>query len=101
MTESFAHLFEESLNKVHLQSGSLITGEVVHVDENIVVVYAGLKSEAVIPVAEFQDARGEVTVKVGDSVEVVIEMLEDGSGGTRLAPEKGCGDQAGEELERA
>ena len=101
MTESFAQLFEESLNKVHLQSGSLITGEVVHVDENIVVVYAGLKSEAVIPVAEFQDARGEVTVKVGDTVEVVIEMLEDGSGETRLSREKACRAKAWEDLEKA
>jgi len=55
MTESFAQLFEESLNKIRLQSGELITGEVVHVDENVVVVNAGLKSEAVIPVVEFQD----------------------------------------------
>src|SRR4030067_576821 len=101
MTESFAHLFEESLNKVHLQSGSLITGEVVHVDENIVVVYAGLKSDAGIPVAEFQDARGEVTVKVGDTVEVVIEMLEDGSGETRLSREKACRAKAWEDLEKA
>ena len=101
MTESFAQLFEESLNKIHLQSGELITGEVVHVDENVVVVNAGLKSEAVIPVAEFQDGRGEVTVKVGDHVEVVIEMLEDGSGETRLSREKACRAKAWEDLEKA
>src|SRR3990167_1022443 len=101
MTESFAQLFEESLNKIRLQSGELITGEVVHVDENVVVVNAGLKSEAVIPVVEFQDGRGEVTVKVGDQVEVVIEMLEDGSGETRLSREKACRAKAWEDLEKA
>jgi small subunit ribosomal protein S1 len=101
MTESFAQLFEESLNKIQLKSGELITGEVVHVDDNVVVVNAGLKSEAVIPVAEFQDARGEVTVKVGDRVEVVIEMLEDGTGETRLSREKACRAKAWEDLEKA
>ena len=101
MTESFAQLFEESLNKVNLRSGELITGEVVRVDDNVVVVNAGLKSEAVIPVAEFQDARGEMTVKVGDTVEVVIEMLEDGSGETRLSREKACRAKAWEDLEKA
>jgi small subunit ribosomal protein S1 len=101
MTESFAQLFEESLNKVQLKSGELITGEVVHVDDNVVVVNAGLKSEGVIPVAEFQDGRGEVSVKVGDHVEVVIEMLEDGSGETRLSREKACRAKAWEDLEKA
>jgi len=101
MTESFAQLFEESLNKIQLKSGELITGEVVHVDDNVVVVNAGLKSEAVIPAAEFQDARGEVTVKVGDRVEVVIEMLEDGTGETRLSREKACRAKAWEDLEKA
>ena len=101
MTESFAQLFEESLIKVQLQSGELITGEVVHVDENVVVVNAGLKSEGVIPAAEFMDARGVVSVKVGDTVEVVIEMLEDGSGETRLSREKACRAKAWEDLEKA
>src|SRR3989344_711886 len=101
MTESFAQLFEESLNKIRLQSGELITGEVVHVDENVVVGNAGLKSEGVIPVVEFQDGRGEVAVKVGDEVEVVIEMLEDGSGETRLSREKACRAKAWEDLEKA
>ena len=101
MTESFAQLFEESLSKIHLQSGELITGEVVHVDDNVVVVNAGLKSEGVIPVAEFQDSHGEVSIKVGDRVEVVIEMLEDGSGETRLSREKACRAKAWEDLEKA
>jgi hypothetical protein len=96
MTESFAQLFEESLNKIHLQSGELITGEVVHVDDNVVVVNAGL-----IPAAEFLDNHGQLNVKVGDRVEVVIEMLEDGSGETRLSREKACRAKAWEDLEKA
>jgi small subunit ribosomal protein S1 len=101
MTESFAQLFEESLNKIHLQSGELIVGEVVRVDENVVVVNAGLKSEGVIPAAEFQDSHGDVNVKIGDRVEVVIEMLEDGSGETRLSREKACRAKVWEDLEKA
>lgn len=101
MTESFAQLFEESLNKIHLQRGELITGEVVHVDDDVVIVNAGLKSEGVIPAVEFKDSRGDMTVKVGDQVEVVIEDIEDGSGETRLSREKACRVKAWEELEKA
>ena len=88
MTESFAQLFEESLNTVHLKQGELIRGEVVHVDDEVVIVNAGLKSEGVIPADQFRDARGELTVKVGDYVEVVIEDVADKTGETKLSREK-------------
>ena len=101
MTESFAQLFEESLSKVNFQIGKLITGTVVHVDEDVVIVNAGLKSEGVIPMSQFLDIRGDLTVKVGDEVEVVIEDVEDGSGETRLSREKACRAKAWEELEKA
>lgn len=101
MAESFAQLFEESLNKVHLRPGELIKGEVVHVGDDVVIVNAGLKSEGVIPSAEFKDSRGELTVRVGDVVEVVVEEVEDGLGETRLSREKAQRVKAWEELERA
>jgi small subunit ribosomal protein S1 len=101
MTESFAQLFEESLTKVQLQPGKLITGEVVYMDEEVVVVHAGLKSEGVIPLAEFKDANGEVSIKVGDIIEVVVEAIEDGMGETRLSREKACRAKAWVDLEKA
>ncbi len=101
MTESFAQLFEESLKKIHLQSGDLITGEVVRVDDDWVVVHAGLKSEGIIPAQEFKDSHGELHVKVGDQVEVVVEAVEDGSGETRLSREKAQRVKAWEQLEKA
>jgi len=101
MTESFAQLFEESLTKVQLQPGKLITGEVVYMDEEVVVVHAGLKSEGVIPLAEFKDANGEVSVKVGDIIEIVVEAIEDGMGETRLSREKACRAKAWVDLEKA
>jgi small subunit ribosomal protein S1 len=101
MTESFAQLFEESLSKQRLQSGQLITGEVISVDEDFVIVNAGLKSEGVIPAEQFKDALGTLHVKVGDRVEVVIEALEDGKGETLLSREKAMRVKAWEDLEKA
>ena len=101
MAESFAQLFEESLHKIRLQSGQLINGEVVHVDEDVVIVNAGLKSEGIIPAAQFKDAHGVVHVKVGDYVEVVVESLEDGTGETLLSREKAMRVKAWEDLEKA
>ena len=101
MSESFAELFEESLKTMPLQSGGLVTGEVVHVDNEVVIVNAGLKSEGVIPAAQFKDEKGDVTVKVGDKVEVVVEQYEDGFGETRLSREKANRMKAWADLEKA
>lgn len=87
-TESFAELFEQSIAKQEMKQGEVIPAEVVRVDYNYVVVNAGLKSEAFIPVEEFKNDRGEVDVKVGDFVSVAIENLENGYGDTILSRDK-------------
>src|SRR5437773_11225527 len=81
--ESFAALFEESLNRKEMRIGEVITAEVVSIDDNFVVVNAGLKSESTIAIEEFRTDGGQVEVKVGDFVSVSIEALEDGYGSTR------------------
>lgn len=86
--ESFAQLFEESLARQEMRQGEVITAEVVRVDQNFVVVNAGLKSESYIPVEEFLSDQGEVEAKPGDFVQVAIEMLEDGYGETRLSRDR-------------
>ncbi len=86
--ESFASLFEESLNRKEMRAGELITAQVVRVEQNVVVVNAGLKSESYIPVEEFKDATGAIEVKAGDFTTVAIESLENGYGETRLSREK-------------
>ncbi|MDR2874849.1 MAG: 30S ribosomal protein S1 [Methylobacillus sp.] len=86
--ESFAALFEESLSRQEMRSGEVITAEVVSVDNDFVIVNAGLKSESVIPTAEFRNDKGELEVNVGDFVKVAIESLEDGFGSTKLSREK-------------
>src|SRR5512147_286803 len=86
--ESFAALFEESLKRSEMRSGEVITAEVVRVDYNFVVVNAGLKSEAYIPIDEFKNDQGEVEVQVGDFVSVAIDALENGYGDTILSRDK-------------
>ncbi|MDE3207269.1 MAG: S1 RNA-binding domain-containing protein, partial [Pseudomonadota bacterium] len=83
VNESFASLFEESLSHQEMRIGEVITAEVVHVDNDEVIVNAGLKSESIIPASEFRNDRGELEVKVGDFVSVAIDALEDGYGSTR------------------
>jgi small subunit ribosomal protein S1 len=99
--ESFAALFEESLTRKEMRIGEVITAEVVRMDQNFVVVNAGLKSESIIPLEEFRDDAGALTVKPGDFVSVSIEALEDGYGETRLSREKAKRMAAWLELEAA
>ena len=100
-SENFAALFEESLSRKEMRAGEVITAEVVRVDNNFVVVNAGLKSESYIALDEFKSDRGEVEVKTGDLVQVAIEALEDGHGETRLSREKAKRLAAWHELEVA
>ncbi|TFW34483.1 30S ribosomal protein S1 [Massilia horti] len=87
-SESFAALFEESLARQDMRSGEVISAEVVRLDHNFVIVNAGLKSEAFIPIDEFKNDQGELEVKVGDFVSVAIESLENGFGDTILSRDK-------------
>ena len=77
MTESFAELFEESLNKTQLVPGTMLVGTVVEIGNDFVIVNAGLKSEGVIPKVQFLNAEGELEVAVGDDVEVALDTVED------------------------
>jgi small subunit ribosomal protein S1 len=99
--ESFAALFEESLSRKEMRVGEVITAEVMRVDNNFVVVNAGLKSESFIPIDEFRNDRGEVEVKPGDFVSVAIDALEDGHGETRLSRDKAKRLAAWLDLEKA
>ncbi len=101
MSESFADLFEESLNATPMQPGKIVTGTVVNVGPDVVMVNAGLKSEGAIPVAEFMNEKGEITVSVGDLVDVSLETLEDGFGATQLSREKAKAAEAWIRLEHA
>ena len=101
MSESFAELFEESLKDVEMKPGAIVTGTVVEIDSDWVTVHAGLKSEGVIPRSQFLDENGELTIGVGDEVQVALDAVEDGFGETRLSREKAKRMEAWKELEKA
>lgn len=101
MTESFAQLFEESLQNLEPRLGDIVDGTVVAIEKGFVYVDAGLKSEARIPAEEFQNAQGELEVKVGDIVKVALDAVEDGNGETKLSREKAVRHESWIELEKA
>ncbi|MGB1556199.1 MAG: 30S ribosomal protein S1 [Oceanococcaceae bacterium] len=89
MTESFAELFEESLKSGQsMKPGDIVEARVITIKSDVVIVDAGLKSEGVIPLDEFKNAEGDLTIAEGDNVEVALEALEDGFGETRLSKDK-------------
>ncbi len=102
MTESFAELFEASQsNLAKLKPGAIVSGTVVEVRSDVIVINAGLKSEGIIPIEQFRNDAGEIDVGVGDTVKVALEYLENGFGETVLSREKAKRAMVWDELEEA
>ncbi len=101
MSESFAELLEESLNKVQMSPGSMLMGTVIDIENDMVIVSTQSKSEGVIPKWQFLNNKGELEVKVGDEIEVALDMFEDGLGATLLSRDKAKKNKAWAELENA
>jgi small subunit ribosomal protein S1 len=101
MSESFAELFEQSLQDINMEPGAIVVATVVDIEGDWVTVNAGLKSEGQIPAAQFRDDNGELTIAVGDEVHVALEAVEDGFGETRLSREKAKRAEAWKVLEAA
>ena len=101
MTESFAELFEQSQTLAKLKPGTIVSGIVVEIRNDVVVVNAGLKSEGIVPIEQFFNEQGELEVKVGDEVKVALDAIEDGFGETRLSREKAKRSMVWDELEEA
>ena len=100
MTESFAELFEQSqIALVKLKPGAIVSGIVVEIRSDMVVINAGLKSEGVVPIEQFRNEQGELEVAVGDTVKVALESLENGFGETVLSREKAKRAMVWDELE--
>jgi small subunit ribosomal protein S1 len=102
MTESFAELFEQSQSYLaKLKPGSIVTGTIVEVRSDVVVINAGLKSEGIVPIEQFRNDAGEIDVAVGDVVKVALDSLENGFGETVLSREKAKRSMVWDELEEA
>ncbi len=101
MTESFAELFERSQQLTKLKPGTIVSGIIVEIRSDVVIVNAGLKSEGIVPIEQFRNERGELEVNVGDEVKVALDALEDGFGETRLSREKAKRALVWDDLEKA
>jgi len=101
MTESFAELFEQSQTLAKLKPGTIVSGIVVEIRNDVVVINAGLKSEGIVPIEQFFNEQGELEVKLGDEVKVALDAIEDGFGETRLSREKAKRSLVWDELETA
>lgn len=102
MTESFAELFEQSEARLaKLKPGAIVTGTVVDVRGDVVVINAGLKSEGIVPIEQFRNEAGEIDVGVGDEVKVALDSIENGFGETVLSREKAKRAMVWDELEEA
>ncbi|MGH8124375.1 MAG: 30S ribosomal protein S1 [Rhodanobacteraceae bacterium] len=101
MTESFAELFEQSQSLAKLKPGAIVSGIVVEIRPDVVVVNAGLKSEGIVPIDQFKGDDGELEVAVGDEVKVALDAIEDGFGETKLSREKAKRSMVWDELENA
>ncbi len=101
MTESFAELFEESFASQQIKPGAIIAGTVVAINDDVVIISAGLKSEAVIPIEQFRNDMRDGEIAVGDTVEVALDSVEDGFGETKLSREKAIRAKTWTQLEKA
>jgi len=101
MSESFAELFEKSFASQRIKPGSIIIGTVVAINDDVVIVSAGLKSEAVIPIEQFKNDKRDGELAVGDEIEVALDAVEDGFGETKLSREKAIRARTWTELEKA
>ncbi len=101
MSESFSELFENSLANQKIRPGTILTGLVVDVTDDVVIVNVGLKSEAVIPIEQFKNEQGQVEVVAGEHIEVALDAVEDGNGETRLSREKAKRARTWTRLEKA
>ena len=99
--DSFKALFESSWDTSVMEPGSIVTGTIVDIDKDFVVVYAGLKSEGKIPRNQFTADGDEEALEIGDDVKVVMETVDDGRGETRLSREKARRAESWEMLEDA
>ncbi len=88
MSETFSSLLDDSLNALDMQPGSIVSGVILDVDKDYVTIHVGLKSEGIVSLDEFRNNEGEITIEVGDEVEVALEAVEDGYGETRISREK-------------
>jgi small subunit ribosomal protein S1 len=99
--ESFAELLDQSFQEMTSLEGSVVTGTVLSIEKDMILIDVGLKSEGRVPIREFGNNDDELNIKVGDQVEVFIERLEDANGQAILSREKARREESWVNLEKA
>ena len=97
--ESFQELYEESLHEV--AEGEVVHGRIIHVGPEFVTVDVGFKSEGQVPLREFTQKDGTLSVNVGDEIYVFVERKESETGLVNLSKEKADKFKFWEEISRA
>ena len=100
MQSEFEVLFKDSVKDIDMTPGSMVNAQVVEIRNDYIIINAGLKSEGIIPKNQFLDSNGELEIKIGDTVEVILDMVEDGYGETILSREKAKRTKVWSELEK-
>ena len=101
MSASFEQQLDENLSTLNMKQGSLVTGIVINILDNHVVIHVGLKSEAMVPISEFYDESGKLALEIGDEVQLTLEAIEDGHGNTRLSREKAIKQEVWKRIENS
>ena len=99
--ESFAELLDQSFQEMTSLEGSVVTGTVLSIEKDMILIDVGLKSEGRVPIREFRNNEDELNIKAGDQVEVFIERLEDANGQAILSREKARREESWVNLEKA
>ena len=99
--ESFAELLDQSFQEMTSLEGSVVTGTILSIEKEMILIDVGLKSEGRVPIREFGNNDDELNIKVGDQVEVFIERLEDANGQAILSREKARREESWVNLEKA
>ena len=100
MQSEFEVLFQDSVKDIDMTPGSMVNAKVVEIRNDYIVINAGLKSEGIVPKSQFLDSNGQLEIKIGDTVEVILDMVEDGYGETILSREKAKRTKVWSELEK-
>ena len=99
--ESFAELLDQSFQEMRSIEGSVVSGKVLSIDKDMILIDVGLKSEGRVPIREFGENQDDIKIKSGDTVEVYIERLEDANGHAILSREKARREESWVNLEKA
>ncbi|SVE20203.1 uncharacterized protein METZ01_LOCUS473057, partial [marine metagenome] len=101
MNENFETLFENSKYSQDLTKGQIVQADVIDITSDHAILNSGLKSESVVAINQFKNQEGEIEIKIGDTVEVFLEDIEDGEGQTKLSRQRAKNEATWKEIMKA